>query len=155
VRGVFAAFGPAAQAAGSALLAALAVAAVVAYANATSSARPAALYPQSDGTYVYGRERLGPFWGYLAGWGFVVGKIASCAAMALTVGYYGAPEYANLIAARSVAALTALNYTGVQKSATLTRVIVMFVLTVLAVVVAEALVGGNPDTAGLFSAPGR
>ena len=31
-------------------------------------------------------ERLGDFWGYLAGWGFVVGKTASCAAMALTVG---------------------------------------------------------------------
>ena len=26
-------------------------------------------------------------WGYLAGWSFVVGKTASCAAMALTVGF--------------------------------------------------------------------
>ena len=75
--GVFAAFAPAASAAGSALLLALAIAAVVAYANATSSARLAAIYPESGGTYVYGRERLGPFWGYLAGWGFVVGKTAS------------------------------------------------------------------------------
>ncbi len=33
--------------------------------------------------HVYGRERLGEFWGYLAGWAFVVGKTASCAAMAL------------------------------------------------------------------------
>ena len=43
----------------------------------TSSARLAALYPESGGTYVYGHERLGPFWGYLAGWGFVVGKTAA------------------------------------------------------------------------------
>lgn len=82
--GVFAAFAPAARAAGAGLLAGLAIAAVVAYCNATSSARLAARYPESGGTYVYGRERLGPFWGYLAGWGFVVGKTASCAAMALT-----------------------------------------------------------------------
>ena len=33
-------------------------------------------------------EQLGPLWGHLAGWGFVVGKIASAAAMALTAGAY-------------------------------------------------------------------
>ena len=74
--GVFAVFAPAAQAAGGGLLPALAIAGLVAYCNATSSARLAARYPASGGTYVYGRERLGPFWGYLAGWGFVVGKTA-------------------------------------------------------------------------------
>lgn len=66
--GVFAAFGPAANAAGAGLLIGLAIAAVIAYCNATSSARLAAIYPQSGGTYVYGRQRLGAFWGYLAGW---------------------------------------------------------------------------------------
>ena len=90
--GIFAALGPAAHAAGSGLLLGLALAAVVAYCNATSSARLAALYPASGGTYVYGRKRLGDFWGYLAGWGFVVGKTASCAAMALTVGAYAWPS---------------------------------------------------------------
>jgi APA family basic amino acid/polyamine antiporter len=82
--GVFAAFAPAAQAAGTGLLIGLALAAVVAYCNATASAQLAAQYPTSGGTYVYGRERLGEWWGFLAGWGFVVGKTASCAAMALT-----------------------------------------------------------------------
>ena len=61
--GVFAAIGPAAQAAGSGLLVGLALAAVIAYCNATSSAQLAAVYPESGGTYVYGRERLGRFWG--------------------------------------------------------------------------------------------
>src|SRR5919197_4171062 len=96
--GIFAALGPAARAAGSGLLIGLAVAAVVAYCNATSSARLAARYPASGGTYVYGRERLGEFWGYLAGWGFVVGKTASCAAMALTVGFYTWPKPAHPVA---------------------------------------------------------
>jgi APA family basic amino acid/polyamine antiporter len=155
--GVFVAFAPAADAAGSALLLALGVAAVVAYANATSSARLAAMYPESGGTYVYGRERLGPFWGYLAGWGFVVGKTASCAAMALTVGHYAAPQYAPLIGAAAVAVLTGLNYTGVHKSAMATRAIVVFVLLTLAAVVAGAAFGVAPadrDLAGLGGGAG-
>ena len=73
----------AAAAAGGLVLVALAVAAVVATCNALSSAALAARYPSAGGTYVYGRERLGEVWGYLAGWCFVVGKTASCAAMAL------------------------------------------------------------------------
>ena len=106
--GVFAALAPAARAAGSGLLPGLAVAAVVAYCNATSSARLAARYPASGGTYVYGRERLGAFWGYLAGWGFVVGKTASCAAMALTVGSYVWPAQAHAVAVGAVVALAFL-----------------------------------------------
>src|SRR5262245_65048523 len=57
--GVFVAISPAARAAGSALLVGLGIAGVVAYCNASSSARLAALYPESGGTYVYGRRRLG------------------------------------------------------------------------------------------------
>ncbi|UVF80657.1 APC family permease [Gordonia mangrovi] len=145
--GVFAVLAPAAQAAGSGLLVGLAVAAVVAYCNATSSARLAALYPVSGGTYVYGRERLGELWGYLAGWCFVVGKTASCAAMALTVGVYAWPEYAHAVAVAAVVAVTAVNYRGIQKSALVTRLIVAVVLAVLAAVVVAA-VSSTPDDAG-------
>jgi APA family basic amino acid/polyamine antiporter len=145
--GVFVVFGPAAAAAGPALLVGLAVAAVVAYCNATSSARLAALYPRSGGTYVYGRERLGEFWGYLAGWSFVVGKTASCAAMALTVGLYLWPAHAHALAVAAVVALTAVNYRGVQKSALLTRVVVAVVLAVLAGVVLTVATSGEADAA--------
>ncbi|HLU75653.1 MAG TPA: APC family permease [Nonomuraea sp.] len=136
--GVFAVFAPAAGAAGSWLLAALALAAVVAYCNATSSARLAARHPESGGTYVYGRRRLGPFWGYLAGWGFTVGKTASCAAMALTFGAYAAPDLARPLAVGAVVVLTALNLFGVERSAGAARIMVGFVLLVLALVVAVA-----------------
>ncbi|MCU1697777.1 MAG: amino acid permease family protein [Mycobacterium sp.] len=147
--GIFVVLGPAAAAAGTGLLAGLAVAAIVAYCNATSSARLASLYPQSGGTYVYGRERLGPFWGYTAGWSFVVGKTASCAAMALTVGAYAWPEYAHAVAVAAVVALTAINVVGVQKSALLTRIIVVVVLAVLAAVVVVILGGGDLDRSRL------
>ena len=140
---MFAAIGPAAAAAGTGLLVGLGIAAVVAYCNATSSAQLAAVYPQSGGTYVYDREELGPFWGYLAGWGFVVGKIASCAAMALTVGAYAWPDWQRPIAVGAVVALTAVNLQGVQKTAWLTRIIVVIVLASLAMVVVAALGGGQ------------
>jgi APA family basic amino acid/polyamine antiporter len=67
--GVFAVFAPAAAVAGPGLLIGLAIAAVVAYCDATASAQLAAQYPTSGGTYVYGRERLGEWAGFLAGWG--------------------------------------------------------------------------------------
>ncbi|MFD9777779.1 APC family permease [[Kitasatospora] papulosa] len=151
--GIFAALGPAAGAAGSGLLLALGVAAVVAYCNATSSARLAALYPQSGGTYVYGRERLGDFWGYQAGWAFIVGKTASCAAMALTVGAYLWPDQAHAVAVASVVVLTAVNYAGVHKSALLTRVIVAVVLGVLATVAVTALTSAGANTARVGIGP--
>ncbi|MET8967849.1 APC family permease [Streptomyces hydrogenans] len=149
--GIFVALGPAAGAAGTSagLLAALGIAAVVAYCNAMASARLAALYPESGGTYVYGRERLGPFWGYLAGWAFTVGKTASCAAMALTVGAYLWPERAHAVAVAAVVALTAVNYRGVQKSALLARVIVAGVLAVLAAVVTASFAGAPGGRFGL------
>jgi len=145
--GIFVALAPAAAAAGSGLLIGLGIAAVVAYCNATSSARLAARYPQSGGTYVYGKQRLGEFWGYTAGWSFVVGKTASCAAMALTVGYYSWPGQAHAVAVAAVVALTTLNYTGIQKSALLTRAIVAVVLAVLATVVVVILGFGDADAA--------
>ncbi|MGW8995332.1 APC family permease [Streptomyces zhihengii] len=147
--GIFAALGPAARAAGSWLPAGLALAGAVAYCNAMSSARLAALHPESGGTYVYGRERLGDVWGWLAGWAFVVGKSASCAAMALTVGVYAWPEQAHAVAVAAVVALTTVNCAGVRKSALVTRVIVAAVLAVLAAVVVACL---SSDTAG--AAPG-
>ncbi|MGI5356811.1 APC family permease [Streptomyces sp. CA-252508] len=147
--GIFVALGPAAGAAGSGLLLGLALAGAVAYCNAMASARLAARYPASGGTYVYGRERLGPFWGYLAGWAFVVGKTASCAAMALAVGSYVWPEHAHAVAVAAVVALTALNYGGVQKSALLTRVIVAVVLAVLVAVVVTSLGSGAADAGRL------
>ncbi|MFD4475242.1 APC family permease [Streptomyces sp. NPDC058471] len=143
--GIFAAFTPAARAAGPGLLLGLAVAAAVAYCNATSSARLAARYPASGGTYVYGRERLGDFWGFLAGWAFVIGKTASCAAMALTVGAYAWPGHERPVAIAAVVALTAVNYAGIQKAAWLTRTIVALVLAVLVAVVIASLTSSQAD----------
>lgn len=136
--GVFSAFGPAARAAGAGLLIGLGVAAAIAYCNATASAQLAAVYPTSGGTYIYGRERLGPWWGFIAGWGFVIGKSASCAAMALTVAGYAVPgpQWAQrIIGVAAVILLIALNYRGVTKTAMLARILLACTMIALAAVV--------------------
>jgi APA family basic amino acid/polyamine antiporter len=149
--GVFSAVGPAAGAGGSWLLAGLGLAGAVAYANASSSAALAAVYPESGGAYVYGRRRLGPFWGFLAGWAFLAGKLASCAAMALTLGGYVAPGLARPVALAGLAAVTVANYLGVARTAGATRVVVTVVLAALVVAVAGMLFGGRADPANLAS----
>jgi basic amino acid/polyamine antiporter, APA family len=136
--GVFAVWAPAAQAAGVGLLVGLVLAAFVAYCNAAASAQLAAVYPVSGGTYVYGRERLGEWWGFLAGWAFLVGKTASCAAMALTFASYavdGARWAQRLVAVVAVLAIAGLNYRGVTRTAQLTRVLVACTLAALGVFV--------------------
>jgi APA family basic amino acid/polyamine antiporter len=142
--GVFAAYGPAARAAGTGLLLGLVVAAVVAYCNATSSAQLAATYPRAGGTYLYGREVLGDWWGYLAGWGFMVGKSASCAAMALTFAAYVAPDgWLRPVAAAVVAVLALVNCAGITRTALLTRVLVLLVLVALVVAAVACFRGGS------------
>jgi APA family basic amino acid/polyamine antiporter len=150
--GVFAAFAPAAAAAGSWLLVGLAIAAFVAYCNAIASAQLAAQYPTSGGTYVYGRERLGPWWGFLAGFGFVVGKTASCAAMALTFAAYalpGATWRERAIAVVLVFSLTYVNLRGITRTAALARVLVAGSLLALAVAVGAVVASGRGDAARL------
>jgi basic amino acid/polyamine antiporter, APA family len=152
--GVFAAYAPAARAAGSGLLLGLALAAVVAYCNATSSAQLAAAYPRAGGTYLYGREVLGDWWGYLAGWGFMVGKTASCAAMALTFAAYVAPDgWARPVAAAVVVALALVNCAGITRTALLTRILVSLVLVALVVACVACLAGGSASGLSGWSSP--
>ncbi len=133
--GVFAAWGPAAEAAGTGLIIGLVVAGVVALCNAMSSAQLAALHPESGGTYVYARKELSPFWGHVAGWGFVVGKTASCAAMALTVGAYAWPQQAKLVAVVATVAIALINVGGLSRTVFVTRILLVVSLTALTAVV--------------------
>lgn len=157
--GVFAAFAPAAAAAGTGLLVGLLLAAMIAYCNAAASAQLAAAYPTSGGTYAYGRERLGPWWGFAAGWGFIVGKTASCAVMALTFAAYAVPgatvagtgtagpEWRQRFVALAVlVVLTVVNLRGVTKTVALTRALVALTLIALSIVVAVIATSGEATT---------
>lgn len=155
--GVFVVFSPAAALAGPLLTLAVAVAGVVAYCNAVASAQLAAKYPSSGGTYVYGRRQLGEWPGFIAGWGFVTGKTASCAAMALTFGHYLAPGFATPVAVAAVVVLTGVNLLGITRTALLTKVLLAMVLATIAFVAAAALTGPHPaaDAAAAGTADGQ
>ncbi|MFN0282120.1 MAG: APC family permease [Kineosporiaceae bacterium] len=157
--GIFAVLAPAARAAGRWLPLAVVVAGLVAWCNATSSGRLAAVHPRAGGTYVYATLRLGPAWGHLAGWGFVVGKTASCAAMAFTVGAYAAPGHARAAGLAGLAVAVLLGTGGLQRGARLTRLFLTVALAVLALVVVVAWMapagGAVPDRPpGTTSGPG-
>lgn len=142
---VFAAIGPAAAAAGAGLMIGLAVAGMVAFCNATSSAQLAALYPASGGTYIYGRKRLGHLAGFSAGWGFVIGKSATLSVSALAFGAYTFPEAPRPAGIAAVVVVTAINLRGITRTAKATRVTVSLVLIALGLVVAASVGGGNTD----------
>ncbi len=158
--GVFVVYGPAAAAAGSGLLVGLGVAAVIAFCNAVASAQLAAAHPSSGGTYLFGRVVLGHWWGYLAGWGFVVGKTASCAAMAMTFAAYAVPVggwWQRVAAAAAVAALTAANLRGVTRTTLTARWLLAVTAVVLVGFVALAWTRGPaaepaplPSTGGVL-----
>lgn len=152
--GLFAAFAPASAAAGNWLLLSLALAAFLAFANATSSAQLAAQHPESGGTYIYGNRQLGHIWGFAAGWCFVIGKTASCAAMAMTFAAYLAPGYEKFLAIAAVAALTAVNYRGITRTAALTKILVTLVLLALAVFFGAVLLGVAPNPAAIAASAG-
>lgn len=141
--GIFVALGPVAAAAGSWLLVAVLLAAVVAFFNATSTAQLSAQYPTSGGSYWFGREQLGEWPGFFAGWSYVIGKVASCAAMAMTASVYVVPDgvWQRPVAAGVVVALTAVNLAGVQRTARVARIGVAIVLAILSAVGVRLLVG--------------
>lgn len=152
--GVFSVWGPASAAAGSALLLALGVVAVIALCNATSSAQLAAHHPASGGSYVFGRRVLGPWWGFAAGWGFVIGKTASCAAMALTFASYVVPADTWLrrgVAAAAVAVLTLAAVRGITRTAQVARVLLVVAMAGLVWLLIAA--ASTPATPGPELAP--
>ena len=81
--GVFVSLGLAAGITGASAVLALLFSACIAVCNGLSSAQLAAPHPVSGGTYEYGYRYLHPWWGFLAGWLFVLAKSASAATAAL------------------------------------------------------------------------
>jgi basic amino acid/polyamine antiporter, APA family len=140
--GIFVALAPATSSAGAAVWVAVLLAALLAYLNASSTAQLAVLYPESGGVYTYGSKQLGDYWGFLAGCSFVIGKIASCAAVALTFAHYVWPAHATFLAISAVIIFTVINYWGIKKTALATQIIVIPVIVILLMAVVSSLFGG-------------
>lgn len=152
--GVFVSLGIATDAAGSAIVIAVAAAGLLAAANGLSSAQLAAAHPVSGGTYEYGHVYVSPMAGFLAGWMFLVAKSASAATAALgSAGYLlhvldlpSSMGSRRLLALSVVLLLTALVAGGVRRSNRANLVIVSMTLVALACFV---------GVGGLSAGPGR
>jgi APA family basic amino acid/polyamine antiporter len=86
--GVFVSIGIAAGVAGPGVIIALALGAFVATCNGLNSAQLAANHAVSGGTYEYGYKYLNPWFGFIAGWMFLLAKTASAATAALGFASY-------------------------------------------------------------------
>ena len=145
--GVFAAWTPALAWAGPKLLWSLLLAAVVAALNAWSTAALARQHPEAGGAYAYGRIRLGRAAGIVAGAAFVIGKVASAGAAALTVGTYISPANPRVVALVAIAAVLLLDLRGVTRTAWVSAATSIVVIAVLVMLTHYA---PGPDDARLF-----
>jgi APA family basic amino acid/polyamine antiporter len=151
--GVFAVWAPAAAAAGPLLLLSVLLAGIVAACNAASTADLAVAHPESGGGYVYGRERLAPGAGRLAGVAFLVGKTSSAAAAAGVFGAYVLPSQPLPAAVLVIVAGTVLNTSGVRWTARGSYALVGGTLAVLLVVVVIGLLGPDVTAASPLANP--
>jgi APA family basic amino acid/polyamine antiporter len=136
--GVFVVFGPVADLTGSLMPLAILLAGFVAYLNAGSISQLAAKVPKSGGAYSYARHYLNPTWGFLAGTSFLVGKIASSAAIALVVAEYVAAENLIPFALGAVLVMTLINIAGINRTALGSKVLAGITLLFFAVLITAA-----------------
>ena len=109
----------------------LLLASTLAFANASSSAQLASLYPQTGGTYLYANKVLGKLPGNIAGIVFVLGKTVSCVAVALTLGNYISPIYGKELGVGLSVIVFLIGYKGITKTAALARWFVLIVISIL------------------------
>lgn len=110
----------------------LLLASTLAFANASSSAQLASLYPQTGGTYLYANKVLGKLPGNIAGIVFILGKTVSCVAIALTLGNYISPIYGKELGVGLSVIVFLIGYKGITKTAALARWFVLIVISILA-----------------------
>jgi basic amino acid/polyamine antiporter, APA family len=145
--GIFAVIAPAAGIAGPALLLSLVIAAFVAFCNAISSAQLATNFPRAGGTYEFGRRVLGKWWGYSAGWMFLVANTVGPGAIALAFGGYVNAVWP-VVPARTAAVVAALvitliNAMGIRRSVRVTDVVVVLSISSLLAFVVIGLPHSN------------
>ena len=129
--GLFVNIAPTAKAASYSSIIGLIMASSVAFANASSSAQLARLYPQTGGTYLYAKNVLGKISSLIAGYSFIIGKSISCIAIALTLGNYLMPENPKFSAILLVVIVTLINFFGLKKTSSIAKWFVYSIVLIL------------------------
>lgn len=151
--GIFVSIAIATQISGNGVLIAIIIAALLAVFNGLSSAQLAAAHPVSGGTYEYGYRFLGSYFGFSAGWMFMIAKSASAATAVLgCIGYlfytFGVEMNHSFYVISSLALLaivTILVSGGINRSNRANVVIVSITLMgLITLVIASFIVNGLP-----------
>ncbi len=146
--GAFVAVGLASARWGDLVIWAIPIAGLVATFNGLSSAFLAGHFPVAGGTFEYGYRTLGPWWGFSAGWLFLLAKTASAASAALGLGLYLGVEREALIAVIAVGAVTLLVGSGLRRT---TAVNAVLVATTIAGLIGFAVGGIAGDGGGSWN----
>ena len=145
--GLFINIAPAATISSYSLLFGLLIASVLAFSNASSSAQLARLYPEAGGTYIYARKVLGNSSSLIAGTTFIVGKIISSIAIALTFGHYLYPSSHKIAGIVLVFTIGTVSYFGASKTASVAKWFVYSVLGILLFYIFSVVSSDNFDFA--------
>lgn len=133
--GIFVILGAAAAAAGPGLVLSVLIAGFVSLLTGLSTAELSRLYPRSGGVYVFARETLSGFLGFLVGWVWLFANVVSGATVAVGFGHYlkhlvpALPTAAGIILV--VAATVAVHLAGAKESSRFNNALVLLKIAVL------------------------
>jgi APA family basic amino acid/polyamine antiporter len=148
--GIFVILGAAAAVAGPALVVSVLIAAFVSLLTGFSAAALSRKYPQSGGVYIFARETISDFSGFLVGWVWLFSNVVSGATVAVGFGHYLSyfiPKLPSSIGVVIVVLSTVvINLFGSKESSRFNNVLVLVKVGVLVFFSAAAFLhfqGGN------------
>ena len=150
--GAYVSIGIAAGQWGDAVIYAIPLAGVVALCSGLSSAHLAGRFPVAGGTYEYAYRTLGSYWGFTAGWLFLLAKTASAASAALGVGLYLGVAVSPLAGAAATAAVTGLVALGLRRTTVVNSVLVTVTILGLLAFTLAGLAGPGEIALGMARA---
>ncbi|MDX1590704.1 MAG: APC family permease [Balneolaceae bacterium] len=151
--GIFVSIAIATQVAGNGVVISIVIAALLATLNGLSSAQLAAAHPVSGGTYEYGYRFINSWFGFTAGWMFMVAKSASAATAALgcvgdilyATGMQADTRFMTIAGITLLLVLTVLVSGGIRRSNSANKLIVSLTLIGLFLLIAASVyVDGVP-----------
>jgi APA family basic amino acid/polyamine antiporter len=133
--GIFVILGAAAAVSGPALVLAVLIAAFVSLLTGLSAAALSRMYPRSGGVYLFAREAISPFSGFLVGWVWLFSNVVSGATVAVGFGHYltfffpGLPTAVGIVLVSVTTVLVHLM--GAKESSRFNNVLVLLKIAVL------------------------
>jgi len=133
--GIFVILGAAAAVAGPALIASVFIAALVSLLTGLTAAELSRMYPRSGGVYIFAREAISDFSGFLVGWVWLFSNIVAGATVAVGFGHYLTYFFPKLPTGAGVVLVVVsavlIHLLGAKESSRFNNVLVMFKIAVL------------------------